>query len=434
MGGEWGARHGSPFVLDSAPPSLELGAAGAGDCVMKNVRPLSVSILVAALATSAFAQDHQRTLVETLPPRNVLPGAGLSNVYRLWKLGCVEGVEQVDDVTFQDAVDASRALEAANRAAGNLQPVLQGGTSALTGFDLALTISAPPPGAAAAITAVEQFLEARIGSTHATGPVQLTIQWGPLPPGIAMSTGVGVIEIGYPSFVSNLLAWDDADDVLPAFFPPGPTVPVRFDSTSATVTNAPSVLVPVALLEATFPSLPPIPPPFSTITVSTSAPWDYDPTDGITPGTVCFRSAILHEILHALVFASDVELGLGKPTAMDLLRFQRTTGNPPARDYLDFMTRPRLVDFNAPNDDAELDLVTWEYAMSDGSPSQGSHFRDETPRIGVMTPVLNTGETFYPNYALNSDLRVLDALGLDWDDPNLDGLAQPFTSDRKSVV
>lgn len=390
---------------------------------MKLLRPRTLPFL-AALAATSLASAHQRTFVEPLPPREVLPGAGPSAMYRIWKLGCVEGTQDVDDATFHQALDASRALEAANLASGNLQLVPQGGTSALTNFDLSLTVSAPPPGAAAAVAVVEGVLESQLGSTHATGPVAILIQWGALPPGVAMSTGVSATEYAYPSFVSNLQTWDDADDVLPAFFPPGPTVPVRFDSTSASVTNAPTVIVPLAMLQATNPDLGTLPTPQATITVNSGVPWDYDPSNGVTAGSLCFRTAMIHELLHALAFVSDTDLGIGKPSAMDLLRFQRTTGNPPALDYMDFRTRARLVDFNSPDDDAELDLVTWEYAMADGSPHQGSHFRDETPRIGVMTPVLNFGETAYPAYVQNSDLRVLDALGFDWDDPNLDGLAQ----------
>jgi len=147
---------------------------------MQILRPHTLSLLV-ALSLPSLASAHERTFVETLPSQRLLPGAGSSALYRIWKLGCVDGAQDVDDATFHQAIDASRTLEAANLASGNVQLTPQSGSSALTSFNLALTVSAPPPGAATAVAAVEGVLESQLGSTHATGPVAILIQWGALP-------------------------------------------------------------------------------------------------------------------------------------------------------------------------------------------------------------------------------------------------------------
>ncbi|MBK7876214.1 MAG: LamG domain-containing protein [Planctomycetes bacterium] len=388
---------------------------------MNPTRPLSLPLLLTLLTTPALAQSHQRTFVEPLPPQVLLQGHAPSAAVRIWKLGCVAGDDSVDDATFQQVIADARALEQANTAANHLQLLPQSGSSALTNFNLAFTVSSPPPGAAAAVTACEQYYESLLGSLHATGPVALTVQWGPLS-GAAMATGTQAGFLNYSDFRANLNTWKDADDVLPPFLPPT-TIPVRFDATSPTVTQSSLVLLSFGTIQATFPSAGVLTTPHATITVNSNLAWDYDPSNGITAGAFCFRSALIHEIGHALGFLSDVDVNSGTPTALDLFRFRRTTDNPAPLDYADFQTHARLVDFNAPDDDAELDLVLWEYAMSDGAPYQGAHFREETPSLGTMDPVINAGETHYPDYLAPSDLRVLDALGFDWNDPNLDGLA-----------
>jgi hypothetical protein len=135
---------------------------------------------------------------------------------------------------------------------------------------------------------------------------------------------------------------------------------------------------------------------------------------------VCFQSAFAHELGHALGFNSDVDVNSGVPFLLDMFRFQSSTQHPTS--YESFRTLPRLVDHNLPNDDHELGLVAFTYAMADGSPHQGSHFRDQTPIIGVMDPVIDVGVTYWPELFRRADLRVLDALGYDWDDPGLDPL------------
>jgi hypothetical protein len=51
--------------------------------------------------------------------------------------------------------------------------------------------------------------------------------------------------------------------------------------------------------------------------------------------------------------------------------------------------------------------------MSDGSPHQMSHFREQTANIGLMDPALAPGQTFYPAYFSTADLTMFDAIGYD---------------------
>jgi hypothetical protein len=79
----------------------------------------------------------------------------------------------------------------------------------------------------------------------------------------------------------------------------------------------------------------------------------------------------------------------------------------------EFAARPRLVAANSPDDAHHLDLMSAEYRMSDGSPYQASHLREQTPSLGLMDPAIGPGVTRAPNYFGARDLAVLDLIG--WD-------------------
>jgi hypothetical protein len=53
--------------------------------------------------------------------------------------------------------------------------------------------------------------------------------------------------------------------------------------------------------------------------------YDFDPSDGITPGQTDFDAVATHEIGHALGFDSDAGEGLAKPSVWDLYRFRTGT-------------------------------------------------------------------------------------------------------------
>lgn len=385
----------------------------------------SLSLCAAALAPSLVSSPalaQSQTLVEPVPSQVVVGGQHAA-AYRIWKLGCLGQHHEVSDAEFQQVIDVSRALAEQN---AGLQPQQVPTTSQLGAFDLQLTVVSPPPGAAAAIAAVESYLEARLGSNHATGPVAISVQFAPLAPTTGMSTGTTYFALDYPTLRSNWIATMDADDVIEAFLPAA-SVPVRLDSASATVTNFTQLLFGAPTVAATVPNVVGLPATHAVITVNSNAAWDYDPTNGVPAGTFCFQSAFVHEVGHALGFGSAVGTTATLPLQLDAFRFQRTSGNPTS--FAQFTTLARLVD-DLPNDDAEVDFVNFEYAMEDSTPLQASHFREATPRIGSMDPVLNDGETYWPTFFLSSDFRVLDALGFDWEDPSQSGLAHLVSINR----
>jgi hypothetical protein len=145
--------------------------------------------------------------------------------------------------------------------------------------------------------------------------------------------------------------------------------------------------------------------------------FDYDPSNGVN-GT-SFMDVIIHEVGHALGFTSGVDYRTADIDALDLFRFQSQDG---AYDYnpdtaSDFNTRPRLQDFNSPNGQHISDLISVEYRMEDGTPYQASHFRHQARPIGIMDPAIAAGDTLYPDYFLQPDLDMFDAIGWDYPGP-----------------
>jgi hypothetical protein len=65
-------------------------------------------------------------------------------------------------------------------------------------------------------------------------------------------------------------------------------------------------------------------------------------------------------------------------------------------------------------DDVISDLITVEYQMSDGTPYQASHFREQSPTIGLMDPATSSGETNYPYFFMLSDRLMFDAIGWEY--------------------
>ncbi len=384
-----------------------------------------LTTLFAVLFAGAAQAQSDHVLIEPTNLDGTVPGVGNVPCSVVWKLGCVGDTASVDHATFLQAVRDAKAILAQSEQGEQVMIPPPGQQSVTGGFGLDFTLSGTPPPFVGGVQAVKDYLEARLGSSHASTTIPITVMFGSLPPGVLMLTSVGYTPAPYPivrTNLENISAFADMDDQLASFLPPGPTVPVRFDGTSMVVTDAADVFVPWPLLTSTYTGVTPPPGPLATITVTNLVGWDFNPTDGTSPAGFCFRTAFLHEVVHALGFASDVDTGFGLPTVMDLFRFQRTANRPPLGDYMPFLTTARLVDYDTPDDDHALCLGSFEYPMADGAPDQGSHFRQQTPSVGVMMPSLPPGTTFYPNYALNSDLRVLDALGYDWDDPALEPL------------
>ncbi|TWU28312.1 NF038122 family metalloprotease [Bythopirellula polymerisocia] len=158
------------------------------------------------------------------------------------------------------------------------------------------------------------------------------------------------------------------------------------------------------------------------IIFSSTFAFDFDNSDGVTPGTFDFETVATHEIGHVLGFLSDVDfvdfvLDLGEtstditPTTLDLFRFESGT-NPSSP--AEFTNTPRWMvpGFNAIFDqidgsfggDAEVLMAT---GLNFGDGRQASHWKDGLS-LGIMDPTLSFGEIspIRPN-----DLRALDLIG-----------------------
>jgi len=281
-----------------------------------------------------------------------------------------------------------------------------------SGLDIVFSISGAPAGAAAALTAVETYLESLFSDPIT---VTITIGWQPMGGGVIGATGSANTPVSYTSVRSSLINGQDGDDTIQDFLPTGSTVPVKFNGGSATITNVSTITVNTANYRAAIGG---IGGPDANMTINSNFTFDYDPSNGIS-GT-CFRSVIVHEVLHGLGFVSEGDgSGTGDIKMLDIFRFRRTADNPSTTAQ--FTTFPRAVwTSNAIADDVNSDFISAEYRMSWGNGSwQASHWRDQGgvpgSAIGIMNPAISGGVTWNPNYLRTSDIAALDAIG--WDYP-----------------
>ncbi|MFT4561167.1 MAG: hypothetical protein ACI9BW_000907 [Gammaproteobacteria bacterium] len=146
--------------------------------------------------------------------------------------------------------------------------------------------------------------------------------------------------------------------------------------------------------------------------------FDFDNSNGVTPGHMDFETVAAHELGHALGFisaADDVDFLLSQgragtiaPTLLDLFRFAPGADDP--LNTTDFATATRNL---TPGDAAFFDDLDNEYLFSTGvftgDGRQASHWKD-TDSIGILDPTLAFGQVFTVSAA---DLRALDVIGYD---------------------
>ncbi len=268
-----------------------------------------------------------------------------------------------------------------------------------------------PPAAVTAIQLAETIIEGKFAD-----PVEVVINiaYDNLGSGVLGATSSNYKAAYYTTTRSSLYDGRDADDVLQSLLPYGSTIPVRYTASSDTITNETRVFFTYANYRAVVGT---VGGTGASMVFNTQFTFDYDPSNGVN-GT-SFMDVIIHEVGHALGFTSGVDFRTTDIEALDLYRFPLQDGD---YDYnpdiaADFNTAPRLQDFNAPNGQHMSDLLSVEYRMEDGSPWQASHFREQGTPIGIMDPAIGQGETLYPDYFLQSDLDMLDAIGWDYPGP-----------------
>jgi hypothetical protein len=157
----------------------------------------------------------------------------------------------------------------------------------------------------------------------------------------------------------------------------------------------------------------------ASIIFNTDFSFDFDRSDGLTPGTIDFETVAEHEIGHALGFFSIVDsidsgaLAIG-PTVLDLFRFSRGVAGEDPASANDFTTFQRNL---IPGADTNSDDIANEYRMSTGVTKgdghQAGHWKDDEltgQYIGIMDPTLANG-TF--ELATETDFRALDLIGYD---------------------
>ncbi len=311
-------------------------------------------------------------------------------------------------MTLADLKEASRQAE---RLQLETQPIIVNDRGAERGAGLNIVFNVfggPPANVLTAIEESAQYIESQFSDPLT---VTLSFNWQNIG-GLAFTSNVSVAS-SYTNARNGLIADMDTDDVIQSFLPAGSTLPVRFNGASATVTNENTIHFSKDNFRATIGS---VGGGNSSITLNSNVSYDLDPSNGVNGGQISFQDVLIHEAGHALGFTSAVDIngpGGTRTEALDLFRFQLTDG---AGDYNpdtlgEFQTTPRTVSFNSPNDDANVDIIDFEYRMSDGSPNQASHFREEFPTIGVMDPIISNGETTFPDQLMESDLNMFDAIG-----------------------
>lgn len=282
-----------------------------------------------------------------------------------------------------------------------------GGWGQRAGLDIVFVLGASVPAAAIpAFAAAEAYLQGQFPNDTMT--VTIPISFAALPSGVIGGTSSSYGSLSWTNTRSTLVAGMDGTDTIQSSLPSGASIPVRY--TTGSTTNESQCFWTFANFKANGGT---VAGNDASMQYSTAFPFDFDPSNGVSAGTISLQDVIIHETGHALGFTSGVDFRVNDIEVLDVYRFRRTDG---ASDFnpdttAEFTARPRWGVFNNPNDDVNFDIISVEYRMSDGSPYQCSHFREQVPNIGIMDPAFDFGETYYPNFFATSDVTVFDALG-----------------------
>ncbi len=340
------------------------------------------------------------------------------DVQQVWKPVCGTTAGALDAPALAAIADAHNAAFAGEDAEVTVVNSLRGtAMCSVPQINVVYNVTGTiPNGALASFQRAEAYLESLFGD-----PITITVNvsFSNLGGGVLGATSSNYVTAQtWANARTGLINGMDAGDTLQTSLPSGTTIPVRYDGTTATVTNENRVFFTVANFNATLGSTPTI---AANMSYNSAFAWDFDPTNGVVGSQFSLTDVVIHETGHAMGFVSGTDFRTGDIEAIDIIRFQRTDGtgdfNPDTT--AEFGTTPRTVSFNTPNDDANSDLITVEYRMSDGDPNQASHFREQGTNIGLMDPQIANGQTFVSrtggfSYFAASDLNVFDFVGYDY--------------------
>jgi hypothetical protein len=276
------------------------------------------------------------------------------------------------------------------------------------------------PAALAAFTRAAQNWQSRISD-----PITITIDadFSVLGAGILGSTGSVILQAPYNTIRSQMVidASDEPDDAIVASLPTAAqfsaTVPAGFSlNGNLEATKANLKALGFNGLDQQFGVSD------ASIAFSSTFPFDFDKSNGITAGQYDFEGIATHEIGHALGFISsvdDVDFILPgtstqiQPTPLDLFRFRDGSANDPttAAQFTTFARdmvpgQPDMFD-QINNSFGGATEVLFSTGEANGDGRQASHWKDDLG-LGIMDPTVAPGELLS---ITQNDLRAFDLIG-----------------------
>ena len=340
--------------------------------------------------------------------------AGAANVSTLPPQATNSGLSRAPQRTFVTPAAPAGAVAPGALPGSSLAPLPL--PQHLSTFNIVI---APDPVLAANLPALAAFNRAaNQWKAFISDPITVTVDasLALLGANILGSTSPVMLQSGYNTVRNQLIADADSDDAILSSLPTAAgfqaVLPAGRTLTGNTLASKAN------LKAAGFPNLDLFGPSDGSITFSSTFPFDFDRSDGITAGQFDFETIAAHEIGHLLGFFSavdDIDSGVTdvQPSILDLMRFPNAAGSKPT-NAAEFATFQRSM---VPGNDEITSDVANEYRMStgvnggDGKRASNWKANELTGTyIGIMDPTFAAGE-IGPITA--ADRRAMDLIGYD---------------------